>query len=365
MLTAGGAERVAVSWANGLIKLGHQVEVLTDLDCPVTYELDSKVKLIPFDKFKPKSRLGRCKIINKFGNIFTSTKQLLDILNKSYPDVVVNVLYLKIYHLQLARFLCAKHIPVVWTDHNAYERPSGVKMTLRERLNKFVYNRFFDCVTVLTEVDKKILARKGITNVKVLHNPLFIEPCNVKPEKNKTILSIGRLNAWHYKGFDILMKAWKSVYARHPDWRLRVKGNHIDSIIVMLKEIAGESAKSIEFVPFGDNVKEEYRNASIYVLSSRYEGWGLVAVEAMSQGCAAIACNYNGRQAEYIEDGVNGLLCETGNPITLSEKICNLIENEDLRCKLQDNAINSVNKFREEYVAENLLEIIDEVIDCK
>lgn len=361
-LTYGGAERVAVSWANGLSKLGHKVSIFTDLTLPVTYLPDKNVTLIPLQRFIPKSTKGIYSIINKAKNLINNVCQIRDVINRYKPDAIVNVLYMDAHHLLLGRMFSERKVPIIMTDHNAYERPEGMDMPLSQWINKFVDNRLFDRVTVLTNADKEILLKRGLKNVRVLRNPLFLTPTDTIPPKEKIVLAIGRLDAWQCKGFDILAKTWKCVYEKHPDWKLIIKGNKDLKVVSMLKEIAGESSSSIEFKEYDERVLNEYRRASIFVLSSRCEGWGLVSIEAMSQGCATIACDYKGRQAEYITNYVNGLLCEPDNPQMLGEMICYLIENEDVMTKLQKEAIQSVEEFAEENVANNLLSVIKEVI---
>ncbi len=244
------------------------------------------------------------------------------------------------------------------TDHNAYERPDGIKMKWRQQCNKFFDNRLFDLVTVLTKRDKEILTRKGINNVEILHNPLFLEPVKTVPCKQKIILACGRLDAWHYKGFDVLIKAWRDIAPKYPDWKLRLIGHGSDQTKEFLYNIAGKDTENFEIVPYTTSIQKEYQDASIFVLSSRYEGWGLVMVEAMSQGCATIACDYNGRQAEVITDGENGLLCKPDNVDDLKRKISNLIEDEDLRHQIQEKAIPSTTRFAEPTVASKLEALI-------
>jgi len=243
------------------------------------------------------------------------------------------------------------------TDHNAYERP-GFRFKWKQWRNKFIDNRLFDRVTVLTHPDKKILESVGIRHVDVLHNPLFLKPAKEAGGNEKIVLAAGRINQWYYKGFDLLMKAWQDVAKQYPDWRLRVVGHGEPAVIDWLKQLAGDGASSVEFGPYTPDIAEEYKRASIFVLSSRYEGWGLVAVEAMSQGCATIACDYKGRQGEFIKDGFNGLLCAVDNVDELAVKIKLLIADESLRSKIRSNAIHSVEAFAECNVACNLEKII-------
>jgi glycosyltransferase involved in cell wall biosynthesis len=126
----------------------------------------------------------------------------------------------------------------------------------------------------------------------------------------------------------------------------------------MLKKKAGDAVDKVEFVSYTPYVRDEYLRAAVFVLSSRYEGWGLVMIEAMSQGCAVVACDYNGRQAEAVSDGKNGLVCMPGNVEELALKIKELINNDSLRSILQNQGINSVAEYSEENVAINIENII-------
>lgn len=357
-LTGGGAERVAASWSNGLSRLGHEVTVLADFTNQ-TYTLDKKVMTLQQKCPFPNENTFFYKVIRKILRPWVGFCQLWRYFSADKPDAVVNVLYHLSTPLLIARALSFRKFPIIMTDHNAYERPPGYKMGKIQWRNKFIDNRLFDCVTVLTHSDKKILENKGITNVEVLHNPLFLTPIKEIRDKGKIILSVGRISAWEVKGFDILIKAWSSIASKYPDWKLRIVGKGDAKTIEWLRSLSGVASDSVEFKPYTISIEEEYKQASIYVLSSRYEGWGLVAVEAMSQGCATIACDYKGRQAEFIEDGENGLLCDTDNVECLTHCISKLIEDNSIREKLQQNAISSVAKFSEERVAKKLESIIN------
>lgn len=356
-MIGGGAERVAASWANGLAKLGDDVMILSDHSAG-TYPLDPKVKLIQKDLLSPANNSFIKKLRNKTLAPLKTFRQIRSILASEKPDAIVNVLYHNHIIALLARCFSRHKCPIIMTDHNPYERPENAKMPLRKRINKFFDNRFFDKVTVLTGPDKDILNRKGIRNVEVLHNPLFLEPVKEIPEKENIVMACGRINDWHYKGFDILMKAWSEIGPRHPEWQLRVVGAGSEANKKKLKQIAGAGADSLEFVEYTTDIIGEYRKAAIFVLSSRYEGWGLVMVEALSQGCAVIASNYKGRQAEVIRDGENGLLTTPENVGELKNKLNLLIEDKKLRETLQKEAPRNLEEYSEEKTAARLKEII-------
>lgn len=361
-LTGGGAERVAASWANGLSSIGHNVSILTDTGQPITYSLGSEIKLIPRSTYKIKNKSFIEKIKNKILNPLKAFKQYVRLLNDEKPDAIISVLYLNQYAWLFARLFARHKCPIIMTDHNAYELPEGMKMSFKKKRRKFFDNRFFDKVTVLTKLDKEILEKKGFKNVEVLYNPLFLSPIKEVPDKEKIVLACGRLNDWHYKGFDLLMKAWSQIGPKYPDWKLRLVGHGSDRTKEMLRDLAGPGRSNLEIADYTSDIKKEYDRAAIFVLSSRYEGWGLVMVEAMSQGCAVIACDFKGRQAEAIQDMENGVLCKTDDVSGLIKKLALLIENENLRTKLQQRAPETVTKFQEEKVAKGLEEVITSAV---
>lgn len=361
-LTGGGAERVAVSWANGLSELGHQVDIISNLTNQ-TYKTNKTVNLIQRKILYKKSNSIFAKTIRILFNQMLSFIQLIRYFILEKPDAVIDVLYLNAYSLLLARILSGQKFPIVMTDHNAYERPKGHGFKYWQWRNKFIDNRLFDIVTVLTKRDKEILQRHKINNVEVLYNPLFISPVKTIPQKQKVVLAVGRLDAWHVKGFDLLIKAWKDISRIYPDWKLRIVGHGSKETRDRLAGLAEETINSIEFVPYTSNIEPEYQNASIFVLSSRYEGWGLVMIEAMSQGCAVVACDYHGRQAEVIKNGQNGILCEVNNCDSLKKAIVLLIKDRTMRDKIRINAIKSVGEYNELKVALRIESMLNKLIN--
>ena len=98
-------------------------------------------------------------------------------------------------------------------------------------------------------------------------------------------------------------------------------------------------ADRVSFLGFRKDMISLYQEASIFVLSSRYEGFGLVLIEAMSQGCAPIACDYKGRQKEILGSEENGITCDPDDVDSLARAILQIVNNEDLRSKIQKNAL--------------------------
>jgi len=297
-LCHGGAERVAVSLANGFVQRGHEVMFFADLYEEQTYVLDDMVQvmnLVPKTNNKLKKWCGAIRILRK---------QLK--MKKDKPDVIIGIMPLCSVVAKLASL--GMNIPVVATEHNSFERPKDVKFSIFERFYKFQIVKIFKKITVLTDADKNLLGPKR-NNVVVMPNPLVIEPVKQKSVKRNVILAAGRVDNWHVKGFDVLIRAWARVVSSSEflvsseGWKLVIAGvwrspetrTYLDGIA----EKCGVLDK-IEYVGFVSDMQKLYAESSIFVLSSRYEGFGLVLIEAMSQGCACIACDYKGRQREIL-----------------------------------------------------------------
>lgn len=349
-LTGGGAERVASLWANGFAQSGHAVTVITEIsdDKQFTYDISSKVKINPISINNTIFR----RLIRVLGLYHLQFKyRLRRLLIKLKPDICIGVMG----KYALDAYKCSRDLncKIINTEHNAYDRPGFFKERPDIIKMKYQTNKLFDCVTVLTEADTKVPG-VPLDNIFVLPNPLAYTPTNIIPNKDKTILAVGRLDVWEVKGFDVLINAWGSIAVRYPDWKLIIAGTGSEKSKRYLQKLANNyNLKSqIEFVGFCNDIYELYRSSSIFVLSSRYEGFGLVLVEAMSQGCACIACDFNGRQKEIIQNDTQGIICETGDVSALIRAIKKMIEDDLYRENCRVQAVERA-KF---YTIENIME---------
>ena len=102
-----------------------------------------------------------------------------------------------------------------------------------------------------------------------------------------------------------------------------------------------------------------YCRSSIFVLSSRYEGFGMVITEAMSCGVPPVSFTCPCGPRDIIDDGKNGLLVENGNIEMLAEKICYLIENDEIRRKMGQQARIDVERFKIEQIAEQWKQLFE------
>lgn len=349
-LNYGGAERVAVTLANGFSRCNNnQVTIITNLNEKITYQVDVKVKL---------RNLVSHRETNKIVKWIIAEKRLRAYLRKDKPDVIIGIMQLFSFISIIASR--GMRIPVIMTEHNSFERPQTAPFSLIEYLSKFYLNRIYRHVTVLTTPDKEIIKKK-LKHIEVMPNPLAIQRISSQDvfehvricKKKKIILACGRLDDWYYKGFDVLLKAWgqcclmglKDKKMGRKDftdgWSLQIAGGGTEKNVEFLKGIAnsyGVGDRTL-FLGFKDDIISLYLRSEIFIMSSRYEGFGLVLIEAMSQGCACIACDYNGRQKEIVGTEENGLICEPDDSNALAENIKRLITDDEYRYNIQKNAI--------------------------
>lgn len=330
-LTGGGAERVATLWAKGFVDWGHQVTIVLNTEITtISYHLPKEIKV--YNIFRKENRIER-----ELG--FGMVSRLRKVFREVKPDYIICVLP---SWVQLAwRAAKGMHVPIIDTEHNAFERPKDAPMCWREKLRKFVFSALADHVTVLTQADYKIIS-KFRKNVTVLPNPLTYPPVESLPMKEKLILACGRLDVWYTKGFDLLIEAWATIAHKYPEWRLAIAGDGSNSSVEILEDIAkksGLTAENFKLLGRREDMLDWYKRASIFVLSSRFEGFGMVLTEAMSQGCACIACDYKGRQSEIISSDKEGIVIPVNDTYALATSIDRLIENEQYRKKQQKFAI--------------------------
>ena len=336
-LTDGGAERVASLWATGFVNSGYKVTiVIKNSNAPITYSVPIEAQRYRYNE-SPWSRFKVKRIFDKF-------LWLRQIVNSISADVIISNdpdMSLAIYIATLGI-----HIPIIHTAHNAFERPSSAPMSFRTRFEKFYRNKLYDHVTVLTQADKDVIGKR-LKHVTVLPNPLTFNPIESMPPKEKIVLASGRLDEWHVKGFDILLKAWAALDETNEGWKLIISGgSKTGKGLEYLKQLCLSLGiqNTVEFVGYQTDMLPYYRNAAIYVLSSRYEGFGMVLIEAMSQGCACIACDYKGRQKEILGENA-GIICQPEDVISLSSSIKKLIIDEKLRASLGSEAIKRSDFF--------------------
>ncbi len=162
----------------------------------------------------------------------------------------------------------------------------------------------------------------------------------------KKVICVGKIS--YQKGQDLLVEAWDKVWRKHPDWKLELYGKSNEDYLntERLKE------KNILHFPPEKNIMEKYLDSSIYVMSSRFEGFGMVLIEAMACGvpCISFDCDYG--PSDIIIDNEDGLLVKKESTKDLADKLLLLIENNDLRQDFGKKAKVNVQRFEQSIIAQ-------------
>lgn len=374
MFQGGGAERVAVTLANGFVAEGHRVVFATDKtrsDEPFVYPLERSVKVVECFNYAPASSVlllwmkrymnivyKICRAVHRY------TKQhmrLRKTILKERPDVILGILHAGSFPAFIASVgtgcIC------ISTEHNAFERPLTAPMSRTDRFFKFTVNKLYKAVTVLTEADKNYIGSR-LKHVYVMPNPLAFNPIPVyglSGNRKKQIVAAGRIYAWHVKGFDNLIRAWGKIAGDCEGWVLNIAGESTESSLNCLKQLAKECRveDTVVFSGFHSDMESFYRESEIFVLSSRYECFGMVLLEAMSQGCACIACDYGGRQREIIRNNQEGCCIEPDDVDRLSDAILRMITDDEYRQSVRYHGVLRSHAYSTYNITDSWLELFE------
>ena len=208
-----------------------------------------------------------------------------------------------------------------------------------------------DALVSLTSADKTNWEKHVNIPIFVIPNLVTVYPNDIScySERPNRIICVGRLT--RQKGFDYLIKAWALIANKYPGWKIDIfgSGDLEDFLIQMIDNY--NLKESITINKPTSNIFEEYDRSSIYVLSSRYEGFGLVLLEAMSFGIPCISFNCPHGPSDMITNGEEGILVPVGDINKLAESIEWMITHKEERERMSQNSREKV-KY---YLAENIM----------
>ena len=189
-------------------------------------------------------------------------------------------------------------------------------------------------------------------------NPLTLNrPASINPKKKKTVLNVGLLN--NQKRQDLLLEIWKHVEEKRPDWRLRIVGD--GPLRAELTEQAKRlRLRNVDFLGF-QQPESYYDEASIFCLTSGFEGFGLVLVEAMAYGCVPMAFNSWAMAADIIDDEINGLLIPPFDVKEYAERLIGIMDDEERMGRMAKKAEKKSYSFNIESVSCAWAELIKEL----
>ncbi|MBQ2736888.1 MAG: glycosyltransferase family 4 protein [Clostridia bacterium] len=336
----GGTEMALSSVANGLVKRGYDIMILSiGKGKSPRFHTSEKIKLCELDM----GNNGRKSRIKELKTIFQVRKAMLEVLKIEKPKVIVAV-DIVLYHY--VDYLCKRinAYGIGW-EHYCLESRKGALISYSRDLS--VKNGAYTVVIS----DRDLLAYKNrypkSRSIVRIYDPVFMEEEPTVNVDNKRVIAAGRLT--EQKGFDLLIEAWSKIYDRVMDWELYIYGEGEDREKLQ-GMIDSYGLDNVFLAGYSENLGKEMDKASIFVLSSRYEGFGLVLAEAMAKGIPAISFDCPSGPSEIISHDKNGFLVPPLDVNRLGERILKLTESRQLRRLFSENARQNLYKFNIESV---------------
>lgn len=347
----GGAERVLSIIANALVQEDYDVTIITMSNQGVYHDLDERVTLIPLGMDQNSHNIFDAVKYN-----LLRVKKLTQLFKEIAPDIVVSfTITVNITSTIASKF---SSIPIIISERS---NPWEIEIPYYWRvLAKYIFP-LAQYIVVQTERTKDFYKKYNVPMQKI-YNPLIVEeqytPLRHK-ERKKIILGVGRLN--DIKRFDLLIESFSQVKNRD-GWKLVILGEGKER--VKLEQLIEKLNlhNSVILKGMVKNVNEYMKESSIFVLTSRHEGFPNVLCESMMYGMAAISFDCETGPSEMIHSGINGMLLENGNVKQLTNSIENLIQHEDLRQELSVEALKIAKELHQDKIIAEWKLLIDNVI---
>lgn len=277
-------------------------------------------------------------------------------INKGNYDVVIGVHAFLSLHLASVRHnLNAKKV-IGWM-HNSYEALFEKKNPYLPGLKSFFANEMkrLNDIVVLSKSDAILFKEHLGLKCKTIYNPLTLEPHGRASFDNKKFLAVGRFAPKH-KGFDLLIKAFAIFANNNIGWTLEIVGEGEEEPLYrrMIKEYHLEDR--IKLCPFTKDIQKHYTGASVYVLSSRWEGFGLVLIEAMSHGLPIISSDLPVAK-ELLEGKGCATFFKCGDINEMAESMIDYANTKEWD-SLSENAYNTAKLFSIRYIIELWLQLM-------
>ena len=353
LVLRGGVERILSEKANYLAdKCGYDVHIVVCTqhpDQPNAFDLSATIKqtylCIPLYlqyRYKYPMRIWIKKQINN-----TLCKTLTKCIQSLNPDILIGMGHFK------ANMICninCRAKKIIECHEARFFTQSGManhQNTISKLFTRFYRTIYFraierkaDAVVTLTEGDK-LLWNKA-KRIEVIPNFSNMQVSQISSCHSKRIIAVGRLS-WE-KGYDRLIDIWELVSTKYPEWQLDIFGegelkNYLNH------KIARKHLKNITIHPTTNNISSELSKSSICVMTSYYEGFALVLLEALKHGVPCIAYDCPFGPASIIQDNQCGYLIDNDNINLFAKKLCKLLKEENTRKEFSIGSIKRAKDF--------------------
>ena len=351
MLPSGGIERVVSNLCNNLSK-DYVITILTKDVEKSFYPLNKEIKLqslnVPVNLNMRKSKLFRAfQVIKSF---FLTHKRLKEQLKKIAADYIYVV---HVYNALEVLFAKGKEKLII-SEHGSYFGYNKIYTLLK----KFAYPRAYKLIVPST-MDTAVYIKLNYPAVYIPHHKTFsIGEKIADVQNNHIVLNVGRYT--DDKRQLLLLEIWNEIVKtnKNKDWKLVLvgSGENEEKLRVFINEQKLEN--SVELKKPTARISEEYLKSGVFAFTSRFEGFGMVLLEAMSFGLSCISFDCPSGPRDVVQDSSNGFLIQNNNAKLFLEKLVELMDDSELRLRFQKDAIQTINNWDNDKITNTWKEIL-------
>ncbi len=371
----GGAERVISEKMSYMVThYGYDVSVITCYQFPKTmpncYDMPNNVRQI--NLCIPSYLQYNYSYPKRFWYNRKYTRQLRHDLEQAVstinPDIIIGVGY------TLADVVCqikskaakiieaheARQFTKTYNNYKDFSLPVKLYYKLLRKRYLQIIEKKADAIVTLTKDDAKNW--RNAKRVEIIPNFSTMLISKLSDYESKRVIAVGRLE-WQ-KGSARLIDIWTIVARKHPDWQLDIYGE--GGLETELKEtIQTTKLSNISIHPYTGNISIEYATSSICVLTSRYEGFSLVLLEAMRHGvpCITFDCPYGPK--DLIDHDKCGYVIENGNTDLFAKKLCSLMEHPEIRKQFSIAAVNKAQSYHVDSIMNQCKQLLESLTTKK
>lgn len=339
----GGTERVVTSQINYLVQQGFNVEIIsmTSIDGNLPFfNLDSTVKIHHLG-IKSYEHGG---LLDKWKGYVSSFLTFRKYLKTYETDIIIGT-------SRNTNILSIINKPVdtriIGCEHFQYYNPSPAIRFLRN-----CFYKKLEKLIVLTNRDFNLYVKKGIRAV-CIPNAVSFPLQEDMSSKSNIAIAVGR-NSFE-KNFSLLLRLWKQI--GNDDWTLKIVGEGplLEDNKALAKELCIEN---VEFIPFTKNIIDYYKEATIYLMTSRFEAFPMVLLEAKTCGCVCVSFDCETGPREIIQDNKDGYLIPMENHELFISRVKQLMDNPILCREMGKKALENSKLYSAEVILSKLKDIL-------
>ncbi len=339
-LGAGGSERVVTTIANVWAGEGRNVSIVTfdGRDTPPFYPLAENVRLF---------NLGLPAVSKPLWRALKRTNERITALRKTFadhkPDVVISFLTkTNIMTLEAAKSL---NTPVIISERNNPNAQQFNRMWRTARAR--TYPRAFAFVT-MTRGAAEYYPERQRPRTTIIPNPINLPEDWRNQRGGKILTAVGRLT--EQKRFDVLIDAFAEIADDFPDWTLTIWGEGEDRAKLEAQRDALGLSERIKMPGLTPKPGAWIETADVFALSSDYEGWANVILEAMAAGLPIVSTDCPYSPGDLLDHGRSGMLVPTGDAHAFAGALSEVLADQTLRGRLGDNAREASRQYRTEKI---------------